>query len=209
MSTRSLSRGAPVLLVALFLGGCTSVAAPSRSLTPTASTVPVSSVSPPTTSSPTPAQTPNPTEDWNRYYSAPNRLGFTYPTGWTPLECGWVFIEANTIGAPAQCPIDGAGGILLAGPGVRADENFSTISSSNPGLYGPVTKRSVTVDGVVGFRLAATQVHGQGAGSSQVEYDFVSGTTRYVFLAYVQWPGYEVGDITTQFDELVATVAFG
>jgi hypothetical protein len=123
------------------------------------------------------------------------------------FDCGWVFIHANLSGT--GCPTDGAGGVLLAGPGVRPDQRFSAISSSNPSLYDHLTTSSVTVDGVVGSRIAATQVEGQGAGSSQVEYDFVRGSTRYVLLAYVKWPGYEVGDITPQFDELVSTVTFG
>ncbi|MDQ6847010.1 MAG: hypothetical protein M3019_05430 [Candidatus Dormibacteraeota bacterium] len=114
-------------------------------------------------------------------------------------------IFANLPGS--GCPTDGAGGVLLAGPGVTANQSFSDISG-NPSLYANVMRTAVTVDGVSGFRISANQTAGQGAGSSQVEYDFTAAGTRYTFLAYVKWPGYETGDITSQFDLLVSTVTF-
>lgn len=207
MSARRCARAARILLIASLVCGCGAVAAPGVTSTPTSSPKPSASGTPQATSSPFSSPTPNPAAGWSHYYSTPNRIGFNHPTAWKVFECGWVFIPANS--SIAGCPIDGAGGILLAGPGVGPNDKFSTISGSNPGLYDHVTTSPVTVDGVVGSRLAATQIEGVRVGSSQVEYDFVSDGTRYVFLAYAKWPGYETGDITAQFDELVSTVTFG
>ncbi len=97
--------------------------------------------------------------------------------------------------------------MILAGPGVTTNQSFGDISGS-PSLYANAKRTTVTVDGVLGVRISANQTAGQGAGSSQVEYDFTAGGSRYTFLAYVKWPGYETGDITSQFDVLVSTVTF-
>src|ERR1035441_1978177 len=202
MGARSCLQGARILLVVSLVCGCGAAATPAVATTGTSS----SSVSPLPVPSPVPSSTLDPTAGWSRYHSTPNRLGFEYPAGWKVFECGWVFIPANLPGT--GCPTDGAGGVVLAGSGVQPNQSFSDIST-NPGLYSHVTSTSVTVDAVPGSRISAIQVTGMGEGSSQVEYDFATGATRYVFLAYVMWPGYEIGNITAQFDELVSTVTFG
>lgn len=107
----------------------------------------------------------------------------------------------------AHCPIDGSGGIILAASDNHQLGAFSTISS-NLALFADVQRSSVTVDGLTGTRITADQIHGQGGGS-QIEYDFKSGSRTYTFYATVRWPGYQVGDITQQFDQLVQTVTFG
>jgi hypothetical protein len=107
----------------------------------------------------------------------------------------------------SHCPIDGSGGIILAASDNHQQGAFSTISS-NLALFDHVQRSSVTVDGLTGTRISADQIHGQGGGS-QVEYDFRSGSRTYTLYATVKWPGYQLGDITQQFDQLVETVTFG
>jgi hypothetical protein len=107
----------------------------------------------------------------------------------------------------AHCPIDDSGGIILAASDNHQQAAFSTISS-NLALYAHVQRSSVTVDGLRGTRITADQILGVGGGS-QIEYDFTSGSHSYTFYATVRWPGYQLGDITQQFDQLVETVTFG
>ena len=108
----------------------------------------------------------------------------------------------------AHCPTDGSGGIILAASDNHQQGMFSTISS-NPALFDHVQRSSVTVDGLTGTRISADQVHGVGGGSTVIEYDFTARSRTYTFLGTVRWPGYQPGDVTRQFDQLVETVTFG
>jgi hypothetical protein len=176
---------------------------PAVIVTPTAS--------PMATATPSPSMTPNPTAGWPVYHSAANRMSFKHPPGWRAFECGWVYIPANITIPGSGCPTEGAGGIILAGPGfVPSNQAFTDISNS-PGAFANVKRTATKVDGIPGVRISGYEKNGVGVvggGSSQVEYDMTVGATRYTFLAYVRWPGYAAGDITAQFDELVSTVTF-
>jgi hypothetical protein len=120
-----------------------------------------------------------------------------------------VFISGPLIGADTtHCPIDGSGGLILAASDNHQQGVFSTISS-NLALFDHVQRSSVTVDGLTGTRISADEVHGVGGGSSQIEYDFTAQSRTYTFWGTVKWPGYQPGDITRQFDQLVETVTFG
>jgi hypothetical protein len=170
-------------------------------------------VSPSAAATATPTIGATPTADataaWTTYHSAANHLTFKHPNSWIPQECGWVFMWGTMIGVDnAHCPIDGSGGIILAASDNHQQGAFSTISS-NLALYAHVQRSSVTVDGLTGTRITADQILGVGGGSSQIEYDFKSEARTYTLYATVKWPGYQLGDITHQFDQLVETVTFG
>ncbi len=154
------------------------------------------------------APTPEPTAGWLSYHSAANHITFKHPSNWVPLECGWVYVGTLSGQSSNVCPTDGAGGLFLAASDNGQTGGFSSISS-NPQLYAHLKRTSVTVNGVVGMRVSADQITGQGGGSSQVEYKFTAAGRSFTFLAYTVWPGYQAGDLTAQFDHLVQSVIFG
>jgi hypothetical protein len=200
----NVSRLAPAVLTILTLAGCGAAATTLFASTPAATRTPSATATP----AALPTQTSDATAAWVNYHSASNHIAFRHPVIWVPQECGWVFLWGPVAGGDNNhCPTDGAGGIILAASDNGQQGSFSSISS-NPQLYSNVQRSSVTVDGVTGTRIAADQSHGQGGGSSQVEYDFKSGSRSFTFLAYVKWSGYQPGDITKQFDQLVQTVMF-
>jgi|HubBroStandDraft_6_1064221.scaffolds.fasta_scaffold35232_4 hypothetical protein len=200
----NISRLALAVLTILTLAGCGAATTTSSAPTPAATITPSAAATPVAI----PTQTSGAPPGWLTYHSAANHITFSHPITWIPQECGWVFLWGPVSGGENNyCPTDGAGGILLAASDNGQQGSFSSISS-NPQLYSNVRRSSVTVDGVAGTRIAADQSQGLGGGSSQVEYDFKSGSRSFTFLAYVKWPGFQPGDITQQFDQLVQTVMF-
>lgn len=203
-TSTNVSRLAPAVLTLLTLAGCGAATTTSSASTSAATGTPSAAATP----AATPTQTSDATAGWAKYHSAANHITFRHPVTWVPQECGWVFLWGPvTDGDNNHCPTDGAGGIILAASDNGQQGSLSSISS-NPQLYSNVQRSSVMVDEVTGTRIAADQSHGQGSGSSQVEYDFTSGPRSFTFLAYVKWAGYQPGHITQQFDQLVQTVMF-
>ncbi len=147
------------------------------------------------------------------YTSVTQKVAFDLPPGWK-VYCddnaisSWLLVDSG--GLYTSCPQgDGQVGIFVESVAGAAPPLGITLISTNPSLYGSVQITTVNVNGVSGRRVSGDQIHGQGSGTSQVEYDLETGGRTYYVLAIVGGIAGTRTATAAQVDQFVATFTLG